>query len=627
MADLTSVTDIKLWVSQHKRELNFKNIAKRYQDIGTQYAYDVLCSDKYVTGRDTQLACFRHLRDLNRQETSDFSYKYDEKYVSAIEYFAREIPDPTNLSQMITPMPWESFILDSLMGWREIETGGCRYHIAHISVGRKQGKTWIAAIMMNFYFFMIGLNRSAQDFLIASVDNEHAQKLFDYVALQARQIKELDDFKEISKKQDVDVQRTQIVAHNNANTIRRGSAQGGGFDSKHDLLVVFDEMGGIEPKYNEKINQAKTGQGDEPQRMMIEISTAYPQPKVMFKHEEDQLRNTVEQDDLRDSEDTFFIVFAQDSENEVFEPETWEKSNPLLANKETYDKKIIGLTDLRNNMERTGELASFVNKTLNLWSRQFADSYLSYDVIKQNVISSYDVRGKDVFVGIDGSMTNDNTAYGLIYPDGDGRFFIQQHSFIPFAQAKTIEAKEKQDGLNYRELEKQGYCTITNNSTGTINKDQVWSWLIEYLDKNKLNLQAIVVDPAYMKWYASRVENLQPDWPYIQIRQTSFELNDPTKSLQQVFIDKKVSISNDPILIDGLNNSVIKQDKGGMIKIDRTDRTSDHIDSTDAIINAFSQAENYYNDFNDVSQNYFDTLKTQKDKANYFMSMFGGKDE
>lgn len=624
MTNLTGVTNIKLWVSQHKRELNFKNIAKRYPDAGTQYAYDVLCSDRYVTGRDTQLACFRHLRDLSRQETDDFPYKYDENYVSAIEYFAREIPDPTNLSKKIVPMPWESFIIDSLMGWREVETGGCRFHIAHISVGRKQGKTWIAAIMMNFYFFMIGLNRSAQDFLIASVDSEHAQKLFDYVALQARQIKELNDFKEISKKQDVDVQRTQIVAHNNANTIRKGSAQGGGFDSKHDLLVVFDEMGGIEPKYNEKINQAKTGQGDEPQRMFIEISTAYPQPKVMFKQEEDQLRNIVEQDDLRDSEGTFFVVFAQDDENEVFQPETWEKSNPLLADKENYDKKIIGLTDLRDNMERTGELSSFVNKTLNLWSRQFADSYLSYDVIKENIIESYDIRGKDVFVGIDGSMTNDNTAYGLIYPDGDGRFFIQQHSFIPFAQAKTIEAKEKQDGLNYRELEKQGYCTITNNPTGTINKDQVWSWLIDYLDKNKLNLRAIVVDPAYMKWYANRVENLQPEWPYIPFRQTSYELNDPTKNLQQIFIDKKVSIFNDPILIDGLNNAVIRSDKGGMIKIDRNDRTSDHIDSTDAIINAFSQAENYYNDFNDVNQNYFDTLKTAEEKQQFFKGLFGG---
>lgn len=623
--DLAGVQDVKLWCSQHKRELNFKNLAKRYPDIGTQYAYDVLCSDKYITGRDTQLACFRHLRDLSRQETPEFPYKYDENYVSAIEYFTREIPDPTNIKTQIVPMPFESFALDSILGWREVKTGGCRFHIVHISEGRRNGKTYLAAILMNFYYFMVGLERSAQDFLIASIDNEHAQKLFDYVALQARQIKELDDFKDLAKKQDVDVQRTQIVAHTNANKIRMGSAKGGGFDSKHDLLVVFDEIGGFDPKYDEKINQAQTGQGDEPQRMMVEISTAYPQPKVLFKREEDSLRRVLEQDDLRVSEDTFFLNFAQDSEDEVFQPETWEKSNPLLADSETYDKKIIGLTDLRNNMKRSGRLSSFVNKTLNVWSRQFADSYLSYDMIKQNIIESYDVRGKDVFVGIDGSMTNDNTAYGLIYPDGDGRFYIEQHSFIPFAQAKTIEAKEKQDGLSYRELEKQGFCTVTNNSTGTINYDQVWNWLLDYLDKNKLNLQAIVVDPAYMKWYANRVENLEPSWPYIKIRQTSFELNEPTKNLRKLFIDSNASIINDPILIDGLNNSVIKQDKAGMIKVDRNDRTSDHIDSTDAIINAFYQAQNYYSDFNDTGGGYFDTLETKEEKADYFRSLFGGK--
>ena len=46
--------------------------------------------------------------------------------------------------------------------------------------------------------------------------------------------------------------------------------------------------------------------------------------------------------------------------------------------------------------------------------------------------------------------------------NGVKKWYLAQHSFIPWYKAGSIEAKEKQDGINYRDLEKQGYCTITS---------------------------------------------------------------------------------------------------------------------------------------------------------------------
>ncbi|WP_275044963.1 hypothetical protein [Oenococcus oeni] len=42
--------------------------------------------------------------------------------------------------------------------------------------------------MINFYYFVVGWNATAQDFLIASYDNDHAGKLFDYFSLLAKVI-------------------------------------------------------------------------------------------------------------------------------------------------------------------------------------------------------------------------------------------------------------------------------------------------------------------------------------------------------------------------------------------------------------------------------------------------------
>lgn len=620
--DLTEVKNIKDYVIEHEDEFNFQALTKKYTDKGTQYCLDVFFTDKYCTGRDVQLAAFRHLHDLQKVGQDDFPYEYSLDYVAAIDYFVSICPNPLDISSPIHPYPFENFIFESLIGWRDKRTGGSRFHIGHISMSRAQGKTFIASVLMNFHYFVIALPLSAIDFLIASVDSSHTDKLFQYVSLQAGYIAKLPDFADLAKEQDVEVQATQVIGHKNQNVIRKGTAGGKqSFDSKHDLIAVFDEIGGLEPKFDRKVSDILQGQKQHKNRLLLEISTAYPDPKCRFKHEEDSLRQLIEKDS-RDADDSFFLNYAQDDENEVFDPETWEKSNPLLCDPKTRKDALDALIDLRNTAERSGELSDFVNKSLNIWSRQFQDSYLSLKDIQKNIISDFDITGRDVYIGIDASMTNDNTSFGMIFPFDQDQYHIEQYSFIPFAQAKSLDAKIRQDNLDYRELEKEGFCEVTKNASGTINYDQVWEWLNVYLEENDLKLKAIVVDPAFLKNFAERVENYRPDWPYIPIRQTSFQLNEPTKNLQRAFIDSKVTILKDPLLIDGLNNAVLKQDNGGMVKIDRRNRVSEHIDTADAVINAFFRAQNHFENFSDDEVKPLDKMDSDARKQ-YIRNLFG----
>ena len=108
-------------------------------------------------------------------------------------------------------------------------------------------------------------------------------------------------------------------------------------------------------------------------------------------------------------------------------------------------------------------------------------------------------------------------------------------SFIPFAQAKTIEAKEKQDGLNYRELEKQGLCGITRSPEGTIDKDQVYHWLENFIADNDLKVKMIALDPNLSDWLLKRIENYHDEWPVSTVRPTSQVLSNPTKDLQAIY--------------------------------------------------------------------------------------------
>lgn len=622
--NLVGVTDIKEAVKSEKRR--YKRYLDKYNDPATQYAFDVLFTSKYVTGRDAQLACFRHLQDLGRQRDSDFPYHYDTDYVTMIENFTRMLPNPDNFKVNLKPYINQSFVLDSVLGWRT-EENGTRFTTVNFSEARRQGKTFIASMLMNFYYFMVAAEATSQDFLVASYDSEHATKLFNDVSIQAKKLIKLPEFREWAKENDVDAQTQQVIGRINKNTIRKGTSEGGGFDSFHNVIAIYDEIGNLKPDKNETLRQITSGQNGIKNRMFVKISTAYPNAKVKFKKDQDLMRKIIEQDNLREADDTFQMIYSQDSENEVFEPETWGKSNPNLneMNEIDYKSALTSLIKDRDDADRSGELATFVNKSLNIWSRKFQNSYLSLENIQKNIIDDFDIYGRDVYIGFDGSQSNDNTSFGFIFPYREvksDKYFCKQFSFIPFAQAKTIEAKEKQDGLNYHELQDKGLCEITRSPEGTIDKDQVYHWLEKFIADNDLKVKMIALDPNLSDWLLKRIENYHDEWPVSTVRPTSQVLSNPTKDLQAQFINGNATILNDPLLIDGFTNAVLIEDRGGAVKIDRLNRTSDHIDTSDALINAHTGAQFYFEDFKDADYNPFNDLN-RDEKKDYFKRMFG----
>lgn len=622
--NLVGVTDIKEAVKSEKRR--YKRYLDKYNDPATQYAFDVLFTSKYVTGRDAQLACFRHLQDLGRQRDSDFPYHYDTDYVTMIENFTRMLPNPDNFKVNLKPYINQSFVLDSVLGWRT-EENGTRFTTVNFSEARRQGKTFIASMLMNFYYFMVAAEATSQDFLVASYDSEHATKLFNDVSIQAKKLIKLPEFREWAKENDVDAQTQQVIGRINKNTIRKGTSEGGGFDSFHNVIAIYDEIGNLKPDKNETLRQITSGQNGIKNRMFVKISTAYPNAKVKFKKDQDLMRKIIEQDNLREADDTFQMIYSQDSENEVFEPDTWGKSNPNLneMNEVDYKSALTSLIKDRDDADRSGELATFVNKSLNIWSRKFQNSYLSLENIQKNIIDDFDIYGRDVYIGFDGSQSNDNTSFGFVFPYREvksDKYFCKQFSFIPFAQAKTIEAKEKQDGLNYHELQDKGLCEITRSPEGTIDKDQVYHWLEKFIADNDLKVKMIALDPNLSDWLLKRIENYHDEWPVSTVRPTSQVLSNPTKDLQAQFINGNAAILNDPLLIDGFINAVLIEDRGGAVKIDRLNRTSDHIDTSDALINAHTGAQFYFEDFKDADYNPFSDLN-RDEKKDYFKRMFG----
>lgn len=611
MIDLTQNHD----VLGAYHNIDFNSIRKKYADPATEYAFNVL-DEKVMTGYLMKLACFRHVRDLQRVENEEFEFYYDVNEVDKILKFAAIAPNvdtgkPTKL------MDWQKFIFAMLFGWRD-SLGTKRFTRVVLSVARGQGKSYLMAIYMSYSFLIESMGLSNQDFLVTAENYDQTGKLYGYIANMLKSIIDQQPvFKKLAEEDDLVIhEHTGISMRKFNNNLRPLSFNAGKYDSYHFTTAVFDEVGNI--KTREGTKKIVSGQVKVPNHQYIEISTSYPDPSVPFHDEQKMIQQAMEQDFSREADRTLGLIWAQDSLDETFKEDTWIKSNPLLGLPSQHDVLLDGLRDKRDADMLAGTVDDFQNKNLNLWLQEATNSYLKLSDIERAIIPSFDIRGRDVYIGFDYSMFSDNTAIAFVYPyqdeNGNQKWHIEQHSFIPWEKAGSIQAKEKQDGIEYRELARKGYCTITSHPQGLINDDQVYNWLLTYVEENNLD----VIFFGYDAWGATNAikqMDINTDYPLETIRQRTSELKDPTKFLQKLFVEGNCSRLNDKIMEKALINAEIYEDKIG-IQVDKAKATL-KIDVVDAIIDALYQGMYHFEDFgiaNDKSKQ-VDRMTAEQVKA------------
>ena len=591
MIDLTQSHD----VLGAYHSIDFDDIRKKYTDPATKYAFNVL-DEKVMAGYLMKLACFRHVRDLQRVENKEFEFYYDVNEVDKILKFAAIAPnvdtgEPTKL------MDWQKFIFAMLFGWRD-GLGTKRFTRVVLSVARGQGKSYLMAIYMSYSFLIESMGLSNQDFLVTAENYDQTGKLYGYIANMLKSIIDQQPvFKKLAEEDDLVIhEHTGISMRKFNNNLRPLSFNAGKYDSYHFTTAVFDEVGNI--KTREGTKKIVSGQVKVPNHQYIEISTSYPDPSVPFHDEQKMIQQVMEQDFNREADRTLGLIWAQDSLDETFKEDTWIKSNPLLGLPSQHDVLLDGLRDKRDADMLAGTVDDFQNKNLNLWLQEATNSYLKLSDIERAIIPSFDIRGRDVYIGFDYSMFSDNTAIAFVYPyqdeNGNQKWHIEQHSFIPWEKAGSIQAKEKQDGIDYRKLAKKGYCTITSHPQGLINDDQVYSWLLNYVEENNLH----VIFFGYDAWGATNAikqMDINTGFPLEAIRQRTSELKDPTKFLQKIFVEGNCSRLDDKIMEKALINAEIYEDKIG-IQVDKAKATL-KIDVVDAIIDALYQGMYHFEDF------------------------------
>lgn len=599
--DLTNVDADKLaevlvdTYNQRKQAGAYTEVFQTYRDPGTRYAFAIM-EGQQIAGVDMMLSAFRHLQDLTRIGTPDFPYSYDLQKCHEVLNFAALCPDP----DAGKPLPlalWQMAILCWSQGWRNGPER--RFHRVIFSVARTNGKTYVTCILLAYQYILGSAGRYNQDMAYIAPVTQQSKKGWRYVKLTFQRLSEMADFNRLFKSQATKAGEDVVKSKKTQNQLLRLSDESGQFDSYHFSFAVHDEAGddsrvGLISENNGKIT---SGQVQTEDSQFWNISTAYPDATSSLYKDEKLIHAAMLNDADRKLDDVLLINYAQDSDDEVDQPETWPKSNPILELK--GDSMLNSMISERDTKKADGTLSEFINKNLNRWLSVKENRYLNpHDIEQVQGEAPISIFGSVVYIGFDLSKLSDDTAVAFIFPyqvAGETHYYIQQHSWVPTNKTSAnIAQKEKMDGINYRQAETLGFATIAKNRWGYVDEDSVLDYIMDYVETNQLQVRFFVFDRWGTSDVTDKLTRLEP-FPLMPLKQTADKLDKPTHELQKAFREGRVHTDKDPLLAYALTNAVLVGSSAGL-KVDKEKATA-KIDAVDAIVDAMSRAIYEFSDF------------------------------
>ena len=538
------MTNVKI----NKEYEKLLDIPNEYKDDAYKYCVMVL-SGTFITCKDTQLACIRHLRDIKRSiEDDEFPYVYKPKRAKKVIQFIEVLPDTKGKFNKIAL--FQKFIVSMVRGWFTEEDDYLRFNKAFISMARKGGKSLLVSGLTLYSFLFDREPAEGRQIFCAANDKKQASIVFNMVAKQLMyfisQVPEL--------KKDVKKVRELLQHTKDGSYVMPLSRDTGAVDGFEPFLAVIDEYHAA--KTNEMLELIESGQVNLMQSLIFIISTAGFNLNAPMYMDEWPYAKEILADTYRD-EQYFAIIFEQDSEEEWQDKTMWAKSNPLINESDDLKEQIEDFLQKRvDEAVKKGTMFRVLVKNFNYWMQASEESYLDFNDWKKNE-TDFDIKGTKTYIGLDLSRADDLTAVSFIHLDEvKKQYFVTSHSFV--ATKGGLQAKIERDLIDYRQMAQHGYCTITDLQSGIINSNQVLDYIEKYILTNNLDVQAICYDPHAIHGFIAEIEKRNWRYELIEIRQGAMTLSNPVIDFRLKVIDEQIKHHKNPLLDIAVKNAVAK---------------------------------------------------------------------
>ncbi len=360
-------------------------------------------------------------------------------------------------------------------------------------------------------------------------------------------------------------------------------------DGRLPNVYLADEVGGLPNSY--PIEAMRSGQLNILNKLGFIISTKYPTIDNPFEDEVKYAKKVL--DGLAKDEKIFALLFEPD------DTEHWETDNLILkqANPVAWNNKAIW-NDLIYKRDRAVEMESarenFLTKHCNIiYAGAGSETYIDVKAVQKCRVDKIDWTGREVWVGVDLSLSNDNTSVSFVSEE-DGMVLAESIAFIP---EDRIEEKNKYEKLDYRRYIKDGKCIACGDLT--IDYAVIEQFVFDIEKTYGVKIVAIGFD----RWNAiSSAQKWDEKYNTIEIKQHSSVLHPPTKLLYEQIMGGRFMYQTNPLLEINFQNARCTFDTN-MNRYVNKKKSNGKVDMVVSLINAvyLLQQDRLINNFSFVS--------------------------
>jgi len=433
-----------------------------YRKIVAGYMADVL-SGKIPTGKYTRLAVERHERDLAHEHEPDFPYRFDWGRAEKVLRFVEALPHVKGRwaarHELLILQPWQCWVVACLFGWVTKRDGFRRFQEAYVCVGRKNGKSPLAAAL-GLYMLMDDGEYGAEVYSGATSEKQ-ALEVFTPARLMVQKSPWL------QAEHGLEVWSKAIVK--TEDNSRFWPVIGKPGDGPAPSFAIADEF--HEHLSSEQVDTMQTGMVGRQQPLMLIITTRGTNLASPCYDKDSEARKVLE--GVQENEKFFAVIYAIDEPTQDAKGDDWAdpkvliKANPNLgvsADLEFLEaqQRNATLNPTYQNRFKTKHAnvwcnASVAGINMHLW-KLACDAGLSINEFKgQSALFALDLASKlDVcaFVQVFVRMLGGQRHYYVF-----GRYYLPEDTIH-----KDVVASDRANQGAYKKWVIQGFLTATDGA-------------------------------------------------------------------------------------------------------------------------------------------------------------------
>jgi phage terminase large subunit-like protein len=471
---------------------------------------------------------------------------FDEEEAAKAVGFFRMLPHTVGrwLGQRFELLPWqENEVVRPLFGWKQ-KDGTRLYRECHLRVGRKNGKTTLAAGIAGKLTYAD--REQAGEVYCLATDKAQAELVFKTLRMMVMATPEL-------------LERTMVSRYNLA--IKKTwskcevlSSQVSGAFGKNASGYICDEL--QEHKDRELLDAMETSTASREQPLGFLIGTAGLTDADAVWSVKDEYTRLVATGQISDPHH-LGIIYAIEDDDDWEDESVWGKANPSLG-------QTLQMSYLRQKAQKAKDEPSFLNAFLRLHLNRATGQVTRFITLADwdataGIVEREKLKGRECYAGAYMASSTEIAAVLLLFSGDDG-YDVLCHFFLP---EDKIHERGLRDGVDYEAWAREGLLHLTEGN--------VIDYAAIRAKFDELARTYQIVQVGHHPWQATQFMTDLADsgMDVVPLDDRSFaKMSNATKELLKLVLERKLRHGGNPVLRRMADSMAVKGDAGDNIKPD-----------------------------------------------------------